>query len=239
MAAAWKTTPFALALLLALFGLACGEASPAGPLPASQQPQESNTGPILPLAGKFDLVPITSLEELVARSDVIAVVTPVETLSEYWPAAGEGALVASRFRLTIDRVLKGDVAPGESIVAHTPGGTFAASFGATAPQQPVAGQPVERRQDFARPFYQAGRQELVFLERLEDPALGTFYFDLGPAARYLVDSGRLLPVDSRAPRDPAAFAPSDIRGQLVGKSLPAAESLLRPVIARRAPKPAS
>ena len=237
-----KTAWIAGALVpVAVLLMACAGASPAGQVPdtaAGGETTNDGAGEVLPLAGDFDLRPILSVEELVSRSDVIAVVTPLETLEEYWPADGYGNLVASRFRLRLDKVLKGSAAEGDSIVAHTPGGTFAASFGSTQSQMPRPGEPVVRRQDFSRPFYQVGKPELVFLERIDGGAgLGEFYFDLGPQARYRIVGDVLRSVDTRVPVDPSQLARRDLRRSFVGQTLSAAEATLRPVIAQRAPKP--
>jgi hypothetical protein len=217
-----------------MLGACNAEDSGAEPGAQSQQQETATTeAEILPLNVEFLLQPVVSLEDLVARSDVVALVTPVETLPEYWPSDGNGVLVASRFVLRVDKVLQGDLKEGATIVAHTPGGTFAASFGATETQRPNPGDPVVRRQDFSRPFYRIGAQELVFLERLQGEGdLGQFYFDLGPQARYVVRNGELVAADQRVPTDPAQLADGDIRRHFVGKSVAEAERELRPILTR-------
>lgn len=227
-------------LLLVVFALAAGSLVACGGEGSNDRPAgrtdpgpsaeafaaEASFGDVKELPGHFFLEPHRSLAELAADSDLIAFVTPVREVGEYWPADGQGVLAATRFELRVDRVVKGTV-EGATIVAHAPGGTYAPSFAANGPQRAAAGQAGERRMDFGRPFYRPGVQELVFLSRLQEPDLGTYYFDLGPEARYRVENGRLAPADPRLGADAAALAAGDWRATLVGQTVAEAESRVR------------
>lgn len=228
-------------LLFVVFALAAGSLvacdgkesgdTPAGRMaPADRSAEalavQASFGDVKELPGHFFLEPHRSLAELAAASDLIAFVTPVREVGEYWPADGQGVLAATRFELRVDRVVKGTV-EGATIVAHAPGGTYAPSFAANSPQRVAAGQAGERRMDFGRPFYRPGVQELVFLSRLQEPELGTYYFDLGPEARYRVENGRLAPADPRLGADAAALASGDWRAALVGLTVAEAEARVR------------
>ncbi|MCC6382144.1 MAG: hypothetical protein IT304_06515 [Dehalococcoidia bacterium] len=231
-----KRARFFLASCIAAIAVlaACGDDAAApttAARPAADPSREAAAvqaafGDVRELPGVAFLEPHASLAALVADADLIALVTPVRAVGEYWPADGMGVLAATRFELRVDRVLKG-AAQGPTIVAHAPGGTYSLSFPANGPQRGAVGQAGERRMDLARPFYRPGVQELVFLSRLQEPDLGTYYFDLGPEARYRVENGHLAPADPRLGADAAALAPGDWRAALVGKTPAEAEARVR------------
>ena len=209
----WRWTgPVLLLLFLPLLAAGCSdEKDSQTPMPRAEVDREQ----------------VSSFDELVDRADIIAEVTASGPVGAYWDS--QELLVATRFALEIQDVLKGDVKPGDSILAHVPGGEVRATSEAHGSRKPVQGGDVVLSEDTVSPFYLEGRKELVFLEFVgELPGIGPIYFDLGWGSRYRVDGGSLFVAEPKAgnPGEPPVFA-DDWRGVLHGRPLAEAKAQIR------------
>ena len=175
--------------------------------------------------------PIRSVEELIAKSDLVAVVSVERKLGEHWPKGQSPEIfVVSRFSLRVEEVLKGDVEPGQLIVGQVPGGTVR-----TGPMpahggslKPESGEPAEVVQDPGWPFYRAGTYELVFLEQIVSDDGETVFIDVGPPARYRIDGDRLIAVAAESMGIPQAeIPPESVMGQFAGSTLAEASHLVQ------------
>ena len=160
-----------------------------------------------------------SLDEVVEKSDVVAEITPLRRLPDHWNDTG--TLSVARFELRIERVHKGAVEPGTTIIGHAPGGTVKKDFGANRSQRPETGDQVVEREYGDWPYYQVGRTELVFLAASMTEGLGEYYWNLGPGARFTIEDGRLQRV---AHSDASIGVQEGLALSLQGKSV--AEALL-------------
>ena len=88
------------------------------------------------LAAADAKVPL-SLEEMATESDIIALVTPQERLQDRWNSLEN--MVVARFLVRLDDILKGEVATGALIVAHSPGGEVKPNFQANGSRKPLPG----------------------------------------------------------------------------------------------------
>ena len=181
---------------------------------------------------EVDREQVAGFAELVHRADIIAEVTPSGPVGTYWDSSG--LLVATRFSLEIQDVLKGDVKAGDSVLAHVPGGEVRATTDAHGSRKPSQGDQVILTEDVVSPFYVQGRNELVFLEFVgELPGIGPIYFDLGWGSRYRAD-GQFLSVAEGPTTGRPADQPrpdQDWRAALHGRPLSEAKAEIRREVA--------
>jgi hypothetical protein len=219
----------AVIALCAVMVAACDDAEPhpATPAPSGSFGGYSYTG--LP----------DTLRKVAAMSDFIGVIQPLRRIDDWWPANGPQVMSAARFEVKVVSVEKGDVSPGDTFVIHALGGSSKKLGSADGQFKPGAGDETVGREDPTRPYYSPGVEEFVFLERIEDPDAGEFYFDLGLGSRFRIDGVRLsvvgLSADARA--DAAKLRPVPFWLEFDERSLADISPSVQEVIRLHEPKP--
>ena len=201
------TVGFLAALLVGASGI-------AAVLPtANREPYPVNDRYVLDESFAPAAVTIT---ELIATSDLVAVVTPTGEHLEVWNALGN--LVSSRFPARVDRVFKGNVRLGETVLLFAPGGVVRDPFPATESRQPADAGTTLREEYADYPWFAGGRRELVFLRYLEpdDPRYEPFFYMHGRNGRYSIRGGEIRPI---YPPALELDDPGGVRAEMTGRSL--------------------
>ena len=139
-------------------------------------------------------VPLQSLEQLVASSDLIAVVSVDGKVGEYWLDSDPELFVHSQFQVQVEESLKGEALAGSKLVIHVPGGTMAL-VGDPSPGgsfRPEPGDETVLTEYAEFPFPRDGAREIMFLSRITTNDGNTFWMQARPEARFAIaDDGTI------------------------------------------------
>jgi hypothetical protein len=214
----------ALAAMLAgtvfLLGRGDAENDQPQPSPIDSGLATAEEGPVS-TGGFTDGRLISSLSQLVNESDVVASVSYVERLADYWPGGDTLNTVFSRYRLRVDDVIAGDAAAGGELVVYVQGGVKA-KWGDPTSQGGFKPRPGEETVDAELPYwprFKEGRQELVFLAARPIRGTGEVVLFAPGDGRYRVVNGKVVSLYVDVPKDPNQLAPGDYRREIIGTTV--------------------
>lgn len=139
---------------------------------------------------RFDWASRGSLSDLLGDSDVVATVTLVRRLPDYWPPRDPKLDVFARFEVRIDESYRGGRAPEQSIVIQVPGGRMARignPFPGGGGFEPVDGQESVEVEYAELPYFRVGTVELVFLNLVGSDERGLLVYNVAPDARFVLE----------------------------------------------------
>lgn len=146
--------------------------------------------------------------ELLTISEAVVVLTPLRLVDEYWSPGTLQQLPISRWAVRVDRVVRGDVKPGEELILGLAGGHVA--LGRTlsiesgrlqGSLQPTGGGSADLVMIDTLPFPRPGQSELAFLSRTTDGAGASWWSFAVPHSRFTIGPGGRL--RSPLPGEPA------------------------------------